>query len=426
MQPKVIPLKQEMTLLHLPQMPSRTDRLTAVLSVPLREETAAQYAALPGLLTRRCHRYPTVTALGQRQDQLYGASVQGQAIRLGEWQMMKFSVSFLQENYTLHKEDLTADCTRLLLELLFDPLLENGLFRQTDLAQEQRCLLERLEGEINNKRLYARKQCEKLLCPDQPYSVDPNGTPETVRALTPVSVTAAWQTLLSTARIHWIYQGSGDTSALASAIEDCFATLPPRCPVHLTPDTTFTMKESARTDEMPIKQTKLVLGLRIAAAEPDGQVNAARLMNTLLGGCASSMLFKHVREEQSLCYYCASTYDRLQGIMLIDSGVEAVNAERTREEILRQLEALRQGQFSDDELEAARRSLIQGFTAIDETPADRESWYAGQTPYDRYTTPEETANQLLAITRDDVCRVARLVHLDTTYLLKPATEEVHA
>ena len=63
---------------------------------------------------------------------------------------------------------------------------------------------------------------------------------------------------------------------------------------------------------------------------------------------------------------------------------------------------------------------------MDETPADRESWYAGQTPYDRYTTPEETANQLLAITRDDVCRVARLVHLDTTYLLKPATEEVHA
>lgn len=88
------------------------------------------------------------------------------------------------------------------------------------------------------------------------------------------------------------------------------------------------------------------------------------LMNTLLGGCASSMLFKHVREEQSLCYYCASTYDRLQGIMLIDSGVEAANAERTREEILRQLEALRQGQFSDDELEAARRSLIQGFTAM--------------------------------------------------------------
>ena len=62
MQPKVIPLKQEMTLLHLPQMPSRTDRLTAVLSVPLREETAAQYAALPGLLTRRCPRYPTAPA----------------------------------------------------------------------------------------------------------------------------------------------------------------------------------------------------------------------------------------------------------------------------------------------------------------------------------------------------------------------------
>ena len=109
--------------------------------------------------------------------------------------------------------------------------------------------------------------------------------------------------------------------------------------------------------------------------------------------------------------------------MLVDSGVETANAGRTKEEVLRQLEALRQGQFSDEELEAARASLIQAFMSMEETPAARESFYVSQTVYEQYKTPEQTANELRAVTREDVCRVARLVHFDTTYLLCPQGEE---
>ena len=424
MQPTIYPLKQEMTLLHLPLADFRTDRLTAVLAVPLRESTAAEYAILPGLLTRKCRRYPDMTALNRRLDSLYGTQVTGAVHRQGQWQVLTFSVSFLRTKYTLGQEDLAPECTQLLLELLLEPLLAEGNFPIADLQQEKRCLLERLESQINNKRRYARSQCEKYLCPDDPYSVDPNGTPETVKALTHASVTEAWKRLLNTARIHWLYQGDSDPVALGKVLTERFDTLPQRRVVKQEPNTTFTMKETEKVEEMPLKQAKLVLGLRIAAAEPEGDVNAARLMNALLGGCPSSLLFRHVREEQSLCYYCASSYDRQQGVILIDSGVEAADAQRTKEEILRQLDALRRGDFSNKELEAARRSLIQRFTSMEETPADREAYYVSQTLYDRYTTPEEVANRLLTVTREDVCRVAQLVHMDTTYLLRPVTEEV--
>ena len=188
-------------------------------------------------------------------------------------------------------------------------------------------------------------------------------------------------------------------------------------------DSSYVIKQSEKTEEMPLKQAKLVLGFRIAASEPDGDVMAARLMNTLWGGSPSSLLFRHVREEQSLCYYCSSTYDRFHGVILVDSGVEAADAERTREEVLKQLDAIREGNFSDDELEAARRSLTQRFAAMNETPADREAFYVGQTMYDRYTTPEQTVSALLAVTREDIIRVAKLVHFDSTYLLRPTTDQ---
>ncbi len=422
MQPHIIPLKHDMTLIHLDSEHYRTGRLTAVLSVPLAESTAASYAILPGLLTHSSRRYPTVAALAERLDDLYGAAVRASVERIGSWQTLTFSVRFLRPQYTFDKEDLADDCAELLLDLLFDPLFENGVFTQQDFAREQRCLLERLQSDINNKRLYARQQCEKLLCPDQAYSVNPGGTTETVNALTPAAATAAREQLLAGARVHWIYQGDEQPDALIRAIESRFATLPYRRAAQLAMDTTYVMKQSEKTEKMPLKQAKLVLGFRIAACEPDGDVAAARLMNTLWGGSPSSLLFRHVREEQSLCYYCSSSYDRFQGVILVDSGVETADAERTREEVLKQLDAIREGNFSEEELKAARRSLIQRFTAMNETPADREVWLIGQTLFDRYSTPEQTVSALLEVTREDIIRVAKLVHFDSTYLLCPEAE----
>ncbi len=425
MRPVITALKQDMTLLHIQEDRFRSGTLSVMLTVPLRESTAASYAILPGLLTSCCRTLPNFTAMSRRLEELYGAVVRCHNMRVGHFQMLRLGIDFLREPYTLQHESQADEAIHLLLDMLLDPLLDdNGVFDATEFAREKRLLLERMQAEINNKRVYARQQCEKLLCPDEPYSVNPRGTVETIEALTPESVTEAWHTLLATARIHWIYQNVQAPDALVSTIEERFAHLPERRAARLTADTSYTVTTHSRVETMPVKQAKLVLGLRGAAAEPDGAIPATRLMNTLLGASPSSLLFRHVREELSLCYYCASRYDRLAGIILIDSGVEAANAIRARDEILRQIEAIRDGRFSDEELEDARRALIQSFTACEETPADIESFYSTQTLYDRYTTVEETVAALKAVTRDEVQAAARALHFDTTYLLCPENEEV--
>jgi len=415
-------LNHDMTLLHLSEQTFRTDRLTGVFAVPLTADTAAGYAILPGLLTRSCAAYPTVAALSRRLDELYGATVQGQVFRLGGWQVLTFSVSYLNRRYTLDGSDLATDCTRLLMDMLFRPVLEDGAFTADAFAQEQRCLLERLQGEMNDKRMYARQRCEEVLCPDHPFSLNPNGSEQTVSALTPATAAAARERLLSEANIHWLYQSSESPDAVIAAVQERFATLPYRRPATVQVDATFTMKETEKTEYMALKQAKLVLGLRIAVSEPEGNVDAAQLMCTLLGGCPTSLLFTNVREKQSLCYYCAATYDRHQGVMLIDSGVQSENVQKAKEEILKQLEAIRQGEFTDEELESARRSLIQRHTSACDNPDALESFYIGQTLYDRYATPDEKRSRVLAVTREDVCRAARLTHFDTTYLLAPNEE----
>ena len=415
-------LPHDMTLLHLNEQHYRTDRLTGLFAVPISADTAAEYAILPGLLTRGCAAYPTMAQFSRRLDELYGATVQSQILRLGGWQVLSFSISYLNRRYTLDGSDLTGACTDLLLDMLFNPALVDGVFSEEAFAQEKRCLLERLQGEMNEKRLYARQRCKEVLCPDHPFSVNPNGTEETVNALTPAIATSALERLLSEATVHWLYQSADDTDTLTEKLTQRFATLPYRRPATLHLDNSFAIKESALTEHMAISQAKLVLGFRVAITSPEGNVEAAQLMNTLWGGCVTSLLFTHVREELSLCYYCAAGYDGFAGIILVDSGVQMENAQRTKEEVLKQLEAIRQGNFSDEELEAARRALIQQFTSATDNPESLEGFYIPQTIYDNYYTPEETRSRILAITKEDVCRAARLTHFDSTYLLAPNEE----
>ena len=422
--PHPIQLPHNMTLLHLSEQSFRTDRLTGVFALPLHRETAAEYAMLPALLTRGCAKHPTLAQFSRRLDELYGATVQGEIFRLGGWQLLAFSISYLNRRYTLDGSDLTAACTQLLLDMLFDPALEGGEFPADVFGQEKRCLLERLQGEVNNKRLYARQRCEELLCPDHPFSYNPNGTEETVNALTSAAVEAARKRMLESANIHWLYQSADDTAALTAELDRRFSTLGARTVSVVNANTAFAMKESELTETMQISQAKLVLGFRIAATEPQGDIVAAQLMNTLWGGCATSLLFTHVREEKSLCYYCASTYDRYAGIILVDSGIQAKDADDAREEILKQLDALREGNFSDDELEAARRCLIQRYNSAYDNADALENFYIGQTVYDNYLTPDQMRAKALEVTREDVCRAARLTHFDSLYILKPENEEV--
>ena len=99
------------------------------------------------------------------------------------------------------------------------------------------------------------------------------------------------------------------------------------------------------------------MGLRTAYFKNDRDCLANSVMSAVLGGTPTSKLFLNVREKESLCYYCVSRVDNNKGIMLIDSGVESENIQRTEESVLRQLELLKKGEITDGELEEAKLAI---------------------------------------------------------------------
>lgn len=402
----------------LPDDRFKTAQITVGLFLPLARETVEEYALLPRLLTRACASYPDFSALNRRLNELYGASVTGRVTRVGEAQGLIFTAECLADRFALHGEEVSAACAKLLCDMLFEPAFENGVFRRADVETERRCLAEDVRAQINDKRWYACCRAEELLCPNEAYSIGRCGKAENIEKLTPEQLTEAWKRMLREATVRLTLQGGEEMAAVEEAFRRGFSAVEGRAPVPCVTDTATVMPELRRkTERMAINQSKLVMGFRTHCAEPHADVTATRLMNAILGGTPSSLLFRNVREKLSLCYYCSSSYDRMKGLMFVQSGVDEANAALAEAEILKQIEALASGDFTDEDLESARRCVMQSFEVVNDSQSGLASWYLWQTLTSRLLTPDELRAELAGIDRDAVIRAAKRLSFECVYLL---------
>lgn len=396
----------------------KTASLTVQLLMPPDKDTAAR-AMVPFLLRRGNRRFPTFPALKRELDRLYGAQLSAGVGRVGESQSLYLQMTCLDDRFALGGEAVAAQCAALLRDMLFEPVLEDGVFRAEDMEEERRCLLETIRAEINNKRTYARTRCIELLCKDEPYAVRPSGTEEEVTALTAADVTAAWKTVLRHARVQILYQGTGDGEAVAAPFVRGFRAIE-RAP--FTPTLSRRTTVGTRRDgeeSMAVAQGKMVLGVLSTAEHLDAP--AHRMVSALFGGTAFAMLFRTVREQLSLCYYCASSFDRLKGVGMIDSGVEAEKIPAARAEIERQLGLLKEGAFSDEDLENTRRFLISQLCAAGDLQSSLTAWYVGQAT-ETPQTPEEAAEEIAAVTRERILAAAATWEIAAEFRLLPNGE----
>lgn len=396
----------------------KTMRISAHLIVPMSRQTAAENALLPFLLSRASREYPDFTKLGQRLAELYGASLNADVQKLGDLQVLSLSASGIADRYALEGEAISGELAKLLCSILFDPPLVDGLFPEDGFEQEKRQTMELIDSEYSDKRTYARQRCEAIMCADEPYGVNRYGGKEDIARVERPALTAAWKRLLDTAKIELMVLGDCDPAPVYEGFRAAFEALGDRKPADCTTKVVRSAeKVNMVTEKMDVAQGKLVMGFRTGTATPDEEVPATRLMAALFGGTPNSKLFLNVREKLSLCYYCSASYNSMKGIMLVQSGVEAKNMERAKEEILRQLDEVKQGNFDEGEVEAAKKSLCNSYRTLSDSLGGLENWYLSQTFASHSQQPEEAAAQINAVTRQEIIDAANRVTLDTVYCL---------
>ena len=404
--------------------PVQTDKFkTGCFSInfirPLKKSEVAQNALIPSVLLRGSVRYPDIRSISARLDELYGASVGSLVRKKGEMQLVGLYADYVEDKLT--DEPVFRQVLDFTAEILLDPVLENGCFREDVVRGEKRNLANAIESRINNKRSYALTQLLRLMCADETYGIARIGELEDVERVDAAGLYAQYQELLAHSRVEIFYMGAQPAHEAAEAFRSALGALARGELAQVSTEVVRTAGAvRERIEEMDVAQGKLAIGLRTGCTAADAEYPALLMMNAVFGAGTTSKLFVKVREELSLCYYAGASIEKFKGVMFVSSGVESANFETAKKEILRQLEQCREGNISAYEFDSAKRLILSELKAAADSPGRLDDFYVGNAAAGIGGTVETLAERVAAVTVEDVVAAARRVTLDSVYFLKGA------
>lgn len=403
-------------LTYIPSEKFKTSFLSAQMVVPMTRESAPLNALLVNVLSRGTIRYPDMSAISRHLDNLYGARLEPVVRKKGENQLFGFLASCIDDRLLPDSEKVLESLADLLGELFTAPATKNGRLNGEYLKSEQDNLIDLIRSEVNDKDAYASFRLIEEMCAGEAYGLRRLGRVEDVEKVSLQKLNKYYLTVLPKARMELYYCGSAAENRVAGMLRRAFAALPRQGEIELLPTLRREANENYRYVEetMDVAQGKLGLGFRTDSRDSA----ATMLMNAMFGGTSNSKLFANVREKLSLCYYAGSTNHWKKGLITVSSGIDFENYQRAVDEILTQVDALKNGEWEEWELEGARSTLRGSFRAIEDSAGAMEDFIMGQIA----TGGEETIPGLQAaietVTPERIREAAACMKLDTIYFLK--------
>ncbi|MBE6664748.1 MAG: insulinase family protein [Ruminococcaceae bacterium] len=394
--------------------------------VPLDESTAAKNALLFPVLLRGSKNFPDIGAIRREEESVYDTDISDGVYKRGDTQILEMRMRVLDNRFSIDGMDITARAVHLLSDVLFAPVMENGIFLADYVESEKQMLVDDIRAQINDKRRYAMQRLMEEMFSDDVFGISELGTVESVCAITPESLTVQYQDLLSRARVEIFAVGNFDFDSLGKTFAKSFASLQRKNIVDTETCAMQSAKETVKTvyERQNISQGKLSLGFYTGVTVRDPNYTAMQLLNIIYGAGVTSKLFLNVREKLSLCYYCGSGDNGQKGFMTVHSGIEFKNEKKAADEILAQLEEIKKGNISENELRDAKLALIDSAERIADSAINMLNWYFACVMNEAVITPKEKCEAIRAVKTEEIVKIAQNIRLDTYYFLCAKEETI--
>ena len=413
-------LSSGLTLSHMETHKFKTGILTFTIPFPLTRENLVYSALLPGVLRQGTESYPTMAALNRRLDELYAACIDIRGRQLGKNLILTLSAELLDDEYAPEGANILEGVLHLIREILYCPKLEDEVFPTKAIEQEIRFTTDSIRGEINNTRGYSIIRLSELMHRDDSDFLTLRELESLVEKVDPLSLTRFYRDVVLPAPIQVFYVGGMEQDRVTELIGRIF---PPSARISYDP--VFPVAQKATkitelTEKMPVSQGKLAMGFRTGICMTSKNDHTATMLvfNEIFGGSPMSKLFMNVREKMNLCYYCSSAYNRYSGILSVSSGIESKNVEVVKSAVIKQLEEIQQGDISETEFEAAKKSLENYCRTMDDNPAELQAFYSSRTFFGIDDTIGDYRRRLANVTLEEVVAAAKEIQLDTVYFIE--------
>lgn len=407
----------------------KTNLITVFLSVPLDRKTATKNALIAAILRLGTKTSPTQEEINKKLEEMYGAEFNCGVEKIGENQLLKFYIEVLNDKFLPQQEKLLEQAINQILDIVFNPLLEGEGFLQKYIDTEKENLKNVIESKINDKQQYAFDRCIEEMYKDKPYSVYKYGYVEDIEKITKEKLYNQYKELINTAKIDIYISGEYNQEEIKKTIQNNTNiqklsrtnTMIANENVQKTTSNTVgdTDLGNPKTieEKMNVTQGKIVMGLDI---HEDNKASKYILgiYNVLLGASATSKLFQNVREKASLAYSASSAYVKQKNNIFIKCGIEIENYEKAIPIIYEQLEAMKKGDFTEEEIESAKRTMISAVNGIQDEQDSEITYFISQELIGEKPNYDEYIEKTKAVTKEQVQEIANKITVNTIYFLR--------
>lgn len=399
----------------------KTNLVAVFLSIPITRENVTFNSVLSSVLRRGSKNMPTQEQISKELENMYGASFDCGISKTGDNHILKFYIESINDRFLPQTgENMLKQTIEKLLEIVFNPFIENGKFKEEYVEQEKNNVKRRIEGKIDNKSKYAIERCIEEMYQNEAYGLYQYGYIEDLEKINSDTLYEYYKKLINTCKIDISVSGKIDSDISNMLVEnENIKKLNPREAKYVQTATIEKEKVEERTisESMEVTQGKLIIGMDISIKDEKEKYKVS-VYNAILGGSATSKLFQEVREKASLAYSASSNFVRHKGNIMISCGIEIKNYEKALEIIRKQLEDMKVGNFTDENLENSKKGIVSAIKGIEEEQDTEITYYFGQELSGNEVETDEYMNEIENVTREDILSVANSVNINTIYFLK--------
>ena len=366
MKDKKIEIKQGITFHKIQTNKFKTNLFAIFLTIPLNRETVTKNALITSILRRGSKNLPSQEQISKKLEEMYGAGFDCGIEKSGDYHTIKFYLELINDQYLPKKEDLSSKAIEMLLSIAFNPYTENGAFKEEYVEQEKENLKQIIEGKIDNKGSYALERCLEEMYKNKPYGLYKYGYIEDLSKITAKELYKYYLEMIQNCKIDIFASGElqENTEQIIKENEDIKKLQERKFEIQ-TDDQKEEIKEPKVINEsMDVTQGKLVIGLDILLNK-ENLSYITMVYNTILGVGANSKLFQNVREKASLAYTCGSNYIKRKQIIVVRAGIEIENYNKALEIINTQLEDMKNGKFTDEDIQSAKNLIFATINNIE-------------------------------------------------------------
>lgn len=401
----------------------KTNLFAIFLTMPLDRNTVTQNALIPAVLRMGTAKLKSQEEISIELENMYGATLDGGVDKIGDNQVLKFYLETLNDNFLPNKENISNKAIELLLDIVFNPLVENNEFKKEYVASEKKTIKRLIEGRIDNKDMYAYTRCVEEMYKEEPYGLYKFGYVEDLEKIDESNLYKYYTKLLNEAKIDIFVSGNFQDKKIINEIiaNPSIQKLPEREDKHIINTEETEKKKEVKLqiikEQKDVTQGKLVIGLDINCYEPNSKY-AMCLYNVILGESATSKMFQNVREKAGLAYSARSTYVRQKNNIFIRAGIEIENFDKALKIIEEQLEDMKNGNFSEEDIENAKKYMVAGIKTVQDEQDSEITYYMGQEMSGKMISFEDYINKINWVSRADIEKIANNINLNTIYFLK--------